>query len=178
MYDDRKHGRGEWNVIHECARDTSDELHQQHGADLTLADREGGDERRELIGDGSEQAELGDALGEHKQAREKQQRVPLNFFERVLKLIVASCEKYCDRTENRNVRRFHVHHGVQKEKQNDKNQNRSAANEQVHVAYGILCAQFVDVDVDLLTKQCVTVVPLDKSKNKRHREQDPRTEDS
>jgi hypothetical protein len=92
LYDDRKHGRGEWNVIHECARDTSDELHQQHGADLTLADREGGDERRELIGDGSEQAELGDALGEHKQAREKQQRVPLNFFERVLKLITG-CKK-------------------------------------------------------------------------------------
>ena len=116
------------------------------------------DHAAELVSDDAQQTKLSDALREHEQSREEQQRVPFDLLNRVLKIFSRAHQQDGDRAKQRSVRGFKVHHRVEEEEHKHKSQDYTAPRKQGVVADGVLVPEHLHVDINLPIIHLLSVV--------------------
>mmetsp|Transcript_32424 Transcript_32424/g.103009 ORF Transcript_32424/g.103009 Transcript_32424/m.103009 type:complete len:212 (+) Transcript_32424:387-1022(+) len=140
--------------------------------ELALRDGDGLDHGADTVRDDPEQAELGKAFREDEKPCEEKQRVPLDFLERELEVVVLGHQEQQHRPEARDVRRVQVRDRVQEEHEDASGEDDARTDQELGLTDRVLLLELPNVTSDVLAEVRLAVVPSHERQTARDHDQD------
>mmetsp|Transcript_105553 Transcript_105553/g.303566 ORF Transcript_105553/g.303566 Transcript_105553/m.303566 type:complete len:291 (+) Transcript_105553:223-1095(+) len=173
----RYHCRGKRDVVDERRSEGRDDLQHDDGTGLPRFNGDKLDQGDQGGCDLPQKAKLGNALGEHEEACEEQQRVPLHLANRIVEVMVVAHHQEQRGTEARAIGGVQMCHGVQKEHQQANAEHRSCLDEELGLLDRVLLLQHLNVYIDAQGEIFLPVIPAREAQADGHQDHHDGTQD-